>query len=95
MNKIPLSNAKQTGLTSTQQIKYHINNYENILPFSNVLLDNFEIKYFHFVRIYNDETRISLTNFKEWMEFYYENKFYLTPTFIKSFQLASSSCYRS
>ena len=68
------------------QVQDHINLSEKILPFSNILLENFQVTYFHFVRIYHDGTRISLTNCKQWMKFYYENKFFQTPTFFKSHQ---------
>lgn len=66
-----------------KNLDYHLKLADKILVLSKPLIDNFGINYFHFVRIYPDGARISLSNFRKWMEHYYHSKYYINPTFSK------------
>ena len=51
------------------------------------------ITYFHYIKSYNDNSRISLSNHQAWSEYYYHKKYYQSPAFDKTPAKNKNSCY--
>ena len=56
-------------------------------------LHHFGITYFHYIKSFKDNSRISLTNRPEWMEAYYSYEFYLSPMLSKEYGSYSNTYY--
>lgn len=51
------------------------------------------ITYFHYIKSYHDNSRISLSNHQAWSEHYYNKKYYQNPAFDKTPAKNKNSCY--
>jgi DNA-binding CsgD family transcriptional regulator len=56
-------------------------------------LSHINFDYFHFIRSYQDGSRISLTNNPCWMEHYYQNEFYKSPKVSKNLNNSRTGSY--
>ena len=53
-------------------------------------LSHINFYYFHFIRLYSDSSRLSLTNNLDWMAHYYQNAFYQLPSLTKQLNINQS-----
>lgn len=66
-----------------------LENFETLCSLSEGLVDVckplalINLDYFHYVKVYDDGSRISLTNKSEWMRHYCARELYLMPTISK------------
>lgn len=54
-------------------------------------LQMFDLTYFHYIRTYENHSRISLSNNRPWVEYYYDKQYYLNPAIDKHFSYSTYS----